>query len=52
MRLVSVGLSNKEVARRLKISDGTIKVHLHNMYQKLAINNRTELAALALSASS
>jgi len=52
MRLVSIGLSNKEVARRLKISDGTIKVHLHNMYQKLAINNRTELAALALSASS
>ena len=49
MRLVSIGLSNKEVARRLKISDGTIKVHLHNMYQKLAINNRTELAALALS---
>jgi len=49
MRLVSVGLSNKEIARRLKIADGTIKVHLHKMFQKLAISNRTELAALAIS---
>ena len=46
--LVSEGLSNKEIARRLKISGGTIKVHLHNVYQKLAINNRTVLAALAI----
>ena len=49
MRLVSVGLSNKEIARRLNLSDGTIKVHLHKMFQKLAISNRTELAALAIS---
>jgi two-component system, NarL family, nitrate/nitrite response regulator NarL len=49
MRLVSVGLSNKEIARRLKIADGTIKVHLHKMFQKLAISNRTELATLAIS---
>jgi VCBS repeat-containing protein len=49
MCLVSVGLSNKEVARALNISQGTIKVHLHNIYQKLEINNRTVLAALALS---
>jgi len=46
--LVSEGLSNKEIARRLKICGGTIKVHLHNVYQKLAINNRTVLAALAI----
>jgi RNA polymerase sigma factor (sigma-70 family) len=49
MRLVSEGLSNKEVARRLNITDGTIKVHLHNIFQKLEISNRTELAALAIS---
>ena len=49
MRLVSEGLSNKEVARVLNISQGTIKVHLHNIYQKLEINNRTVLAAIALS---
>jgi two-component system, NarL family, nitrate/nitrite response regulator NarL len=47
VRLVSEGLTNKEVARLLKLSDGTIKVHLHNIYQKLAIGNRTTLAALA-----
>ena len=49
MRLVSEGLSNKEVARQLNISEGTIKVHLHHIYQKLEINNRTVLAALAIS---
>jgi two-component system nitrate/nitrite response regulator NarL len=47
VRLVSEGLSNKEVGRQLNVSDGTIKVHLHHIYQKLAINNRTALAALA-----
>ena len=49
MRLVSEGLSNKAVARRLNNSQGTIKVHLHHIYQKLEINNRTVLAALAIS---
>ena len=49
MCLVSGGLSNKEIGRRLNISDGTIKVHLHHIYQKLEISNRTELAALAIS---
>jgi two-component system nitrate/nitrite response regulator NarL len=49
MRLVSEGLSNKAVGRRLNIADGTIKQHLHHIYQKLEINNRTVLAALAIS---
>jgi RNA polymerase sigma factor (sigma-70 family) len=49
MQLVSEGLSNKAIARQLNISQGTIKVHLHNIYQKLEINNRTVLAALAIS---
>jgi two-component system nitrate/nitrite response regulator NarL len=49
MRLVSEGLSNKAVARLLNVSQGTIKVHLHHIYQKLEINNRTVLAALAFS---
>ena len=49
MRLVSEGLSNKEIGRRLNISDGTIKVHLHHVFQKLEISNRTVLAALAIS---
>ncbi|MFL6790649.1 MAG: LuxR C-terminal-related transcriptional regulator [Bradyrhizobium sp.] len=49
MRLVSEGLSNKEIGRRLNIADGTIKVHLHNIFQKLEISNRTVLAAIAIS---
>jgi len=49
MRLVSEGLSNKEIGRRLSLSDGTIKVHLHHIFQKLEIYNRTALAALAIS---
>jgi two-component system nitrate/nitrite response regulator NarL len=49
MRLVSEGLSNKEIGRRLNITDGTIKVHLHHIFQKLEISNRTVLAALAIS---
>jgi two-component system nitrate/nitrite response regulator NarL len=49
MLLVSEGLSNKEIGRRLDITDGTIKVHLHHIFQKLEISNRTMLAALAIS---
>src|SRR5215468_2996875 len=49
MRLVAEGLSNKEIGRQLNVSGGTIKVHLHHIYRKLEINNRTVLAALALS---
>jgi len=51
MRLVSEGLSNKEIGRRLNITDGTIKVHLHHIFQKLDVGNRTALAALAISRS-
>jgi DNA-binding NarL/FixJ family response regulator len=47
MHLVCEGLSNKEVGRQLHVSCGTITVHLHHIYQKLAIQNRTALAALA-----
>src|SRR6266478_1443163 len=49
MRLVSGGLSNKEIGRKLNITDGTIKQHLHHIYQKLEITNRTILAAFVLS---
>jgi DNA-binding CsgD family transcriptional regulator len=41
------GLSNKGIGRRLNISEGTVKVHLHNIYNKLEVKNRTALAALA-----
>ena len=49
MRLVSEGLSNKEIGRRLNLTDGTIKVHLHHIFEKLEVTNRTALAAFAMS---
>ena len=45
--VLSEGLTNKEIARRLRLTEGTVKVHLHNIYQKLGISNRTALAVLA-----
>jgi two-component system, NarL family, nitrate/nitrite response regulator NarL len=47
MHLVCEGLSNKDIGRRFSLSDGTVKVHLHHIYEKLAIHNRTALAVLA-----
>ncbi len=47
MLLVADGLSNKEVGRRLNVSEGTVKIHLHTIYQKVSVNNRTALANLA-----
>ena len=41
--LVSQGLANKVVANQLGIGEGTVKVHLHNIYQKLHVSNRTGL---------
>jgi DNA-binding NarL/FixJ family response regulator len=46
--LVRTGLSNKQIAQQLTVSEGTIKVHLHNVFDKLAVRNRTMLALLAL----
>jgi DNA-binding NarL/FixJ family response regulator len=48
MRLVTSGLSNKQVARELALSEGTVKIHLHNVYRKLNLASRTALAAYAL----
>jgi two-component system, NarL family, nitrate/nitrite response regulator NarL len=45
MRLVSEAPSNKEIARRPNFTDGTIKVHLHHIFQKLDVGNRTWLAS-------
>jgi two-component system nitrate/nitrite response regulator NarL len=47
MLLVADGLSNKAVGRRLNVSEGTVKLHLHSIYQKVAVNNRTALAKFA-----
>lgn len=44
VRLVYDGLSNREIATKLHISEGTVKTHLHNIFDKLGIKNRVELA--------
>jgi two-component system nitrate/nitrite response regulator NarL len=47
-QLVSEGLSNKVIGRRLDTSDGTIKVHLHNIFRKLNIEKRAALIAMVI----
>jgi DNA-binding NarL/FixJ family response regulator len=46
--LAATGMPNKVIARQLNLSEGTVKLHLHNIYSKLGVSNRTELTALAL----
>jgi two-component system, NarL family, nitrate/nitrite response regulator NarL len=41
---ISRGLRNKEIARELHLSEGTVKLHLHHIYQKLHLRGRTQLA--------
>lgn len=43
-QLVSLGLSNKQIGRELSLAPGTVKIHLHRIFQKLAVHNRTALA--------
>ena len=45
--LVAQGLRNREIAERLAMSEGTVKVYLHGIYQKVGVENRTGLAILA-----
>jgi DNA-binding NarL/FixJ family response regulator len=41
------GKSNKQIARELDISEGTVKLHLQRIMRKLHVNNRTQAALLA-----
>lgn len=44
--LVAQGLSNREVGERLGIAPATVKKHLEQIYERLGITNRTQLAVL------
>jgi DNA-binding NarL/FixJ family response regulator len=44
---VGQGLSNKQIARRLGISDSTVKVHMHGLFERLGVENRTQAALAA-----
>lgn len=47
IKLVKNGLRNREIARQLGVTEGTIKVYLHTVFQKLGVTSRTELAIRA-----
>jgi len=47
IRCVAAGLRNAEVAERLSIGESTVKTHLNNIFQKLGIRDRVELALYA-----
>jgi DNA-binding NarL/FixJ family response regulator len=47
VRMVAQGLRNRVIAERLSISEGTVKVHLHNIYEKLGVDGRLELVLCA-----
>jgi RNA polymerase sigma factor (sigma-70 family) len=41
--LVGAGLSNKTIAQKLGVSEGTVKAHLHAIYEKLHVQSRMEI---------
>ncbi|HTD18743.1 MAG TPA: LuxR C-terminal-related transcriptional regulator, partial [Ktedonobacteraceae bacterium] len=47
LRLLDRDLTNKEIARELVVTSGTVKVHTTNVYRKLSVNNRRAAVTLA-----
>ncbi len=48
VKMVAAGLRNKEIAMKLSIGEGTVKTHLHTIYEKLGVHGRVELTMYAL----
>jgi NarL family two-component system response regulator LiaR len=48
LRLLTEGLANKQIARRLQISEKTVKTHVSNVLAKLDVEDRTQAAVLAV----
>jgi DNA-binding NarL/FixJ family response regulator len=48
VRLASEAISTKEIAARLMVTEGTVKVHLHNIYGKLQVDGRIALMLLMM----
>lgn len=47
IRFVRQGLRNREIAKELGVTEGTVKVYLHTVFEKLGVSSRTELAIRA-----
>ena len=47
VQMVAQGLRNRNIGERLSISEGTVKIHLHNIYEKVKVNGRLELVLWA-----
>jgi len=47
VRMAARGMRNKEIAGKLSISEGTVKIHLHNIYEKLRVDGRVALTVFA-----
>jgi DNA-binding NarL/FixJ family response regulator len=48
LRLAAKGMSNREIAQRLVISDRTVQTHLTNIFNKMGVGSRTEAVVHAL----
>jgi DNA-binding NarL/FixJ family response regulator len=48
LKLVAEGQSNTEIAKKLVVTEQTVKKHLHNILQKLQLNNRVQAAVYAV----
>jgi DNA-binding NarL/FixJ family response regulator len=48
LRLLAVGMYNKEVAEKLEISERTVKNHVSNIFKKLEVTDRTQAAVFAI----
>jgi DNA-binding NarL/FixJ family response regulator len=42
--LIRGGLTNRQISEELNISEGTVKTHLWNLFQKLQVSNRTMIS--------
>jgi ATP/maltotriose-dependent transcriptional regulator MalT len=47
LRLVAAGTTNREAARRLLISEATVKTHLLHLYEKLGVKDRAAAVSAA-----
>ena len=48
LRLLALGHTNSQIARRLGISEGTVRTHLKNIYERLGVSSRTAAVTRAL----